>query len=78
MSVSAMISKEQLVNYKLEDARMICSDSLTWVPSPPNLDFDVYLISGYKCTENIWGVSQLIFLSSVSGQKYGEFTLCKG
>lgn len=27
MSVSAMISKEQLVNYKLEDARMICSDS---------------------------------------------------
>ena len=27
MSVSAMIIKEQLVNYKLEDARMICTDS---------------------------------------------------
>ena len=27
MSVSAMISKEQLVNYKMEDARMICTDS---------------------------------------------------
>ena len=51
---------------------------LSWVPSTLNLGFDVYLISGYKCTEKIGGVSQLIFLSSVSGQKYGEFALCKG